>query len=436
MFEYQYPDVHGHFGRYGGSFASETLTHALVELREAYAKYQNDPEFIAEFQSELAHYVGRPSPVYHADRMSREMGGAQIYLKREDLNHTGAHKINNVIGQAMLAKRMGKPRIIAETGAGQHGVATATICARYGLECVIYMGAEDVKRQSPNVYRMKLLGATVIPVESGSKTLKDALNEAMRDWVANVDNTFYIIGTVAGPHPYPMMVRDFQKVIGDECLTQMPEFLGPEKQPDAVVACVGGGSNAMGIFYPYIPFENTQLIGVEAAGEGLDTDKHSASLQKGSSGVLHGNRTFILQDENGQITETHSVSAGLDYPGVGPEHAWLQEIGRAQYVGITDTEALEAFHYLCRAEGIIPALESSHAVAYAMKLAKTMRPDQSILVSLSGRGDKDIGTVADLSGAEYFDRPSMRGLTVKGSPGHETAKAAAAHASAAGGNKQ
>ena len=435
MFEYQYPDALGHFGRFGGSFASETLTHALAELREAYAKYQNDPEFIKEFQSELAHYVGRPSPVYHADRMSREMGGAQIYLKREDLNHTGAHKINNVIGQAMLAKRMGKPRIIAETGAGQHGVATATICARYGLECIVYMGAEDVKRQSPNVYRMKLLGATVVPVESGSKTLKDALNEAMRDWVANVDNTFYIIGTVAGPHPYPMMVRDFQKVIGDECLTQMPEFLGTDKQPDAVVACVGGGSNAMGIFYPYIPFENTKLIGVEAAGEGLETGKHSASLQKGSSGVLHGNRTFILQDENGQITETHSVSAGLDYPGVGPEHAWLQEIKRAEYVGITDTEALDAFHYLCRAEGIIPALESSHAVAYAMKLAKTMRPDQSILVSLSGRGDKDIGTVADLSGAEYFDRPSMRGLTVKGAAGHETAKAAA-HAAAAGGNKQ
>ena len=425
MFEYQYPDVHGHFGRYGGSFASETLTHALVELRDAYAKYQNDPEFIAEFQSELAHYVGRPSPVYHADRMSREMGGAQIYLKREDLNHTGAHKINNVIGQAMLAKRMGKPRIIAETGAGQHGVATATICARYGLECIVYMGAEDVKRQSPNVYRMKLLGATVVPVESGSKTLKDALNEAMRDWVANVDNTFYIIGTVAGPHPYPMMVRDFQKVIGEECLTQMPEFLGPDHQPDAVVACVGGGSNAMGIFYPYIPFENTQLIGVEAAGEGLETGKHSASLQKGSSGVLHGNRTFIMQDNNGQILETHSISAGLDYPGVGPEHAWLQEIGRAQYVGITDTEALDAFHYLCRAEGIIPALESSHAVAYAMKLAKTMRTDQSILVSLSGRGDKDIGTVADLSGAEYFDRPSMRGLTVKGAPGHDAAKPAA-----------
>ncbi|MGE8396579.1 MAG: tryptophan synthase subunit beta, partial [Comamonas sp.] len=401
MFEYSYPDANGHFGSFGGSFASETLTHALSELKAAYAKYQNDPEFIAEFKSELAHFVGRPSPVYHAARMSQEMGGAQIYLKREDLNHTGAHKINNVIGQAMLAKRMGKPRIIAETGAGQHGVATATICARYGLECVVYMGAEDVKRQSPNVYRMKLLGATVIPVESGSKTLKDALNEAMRDWVANVDNTFYIIGTVAGPAPYPAMVRDFQSVIGEECLTQMPEIFKELKmaneQPDAVVACVGGGSNAMGIFYPYIPFENTKLIGVEAAGEGLDTGKHSASLQKGSSGVLHGNRTFIMQDDNGQILETHSISAGLDYPGVGPEHAWLQELGRATYVGITDQEALSAFHYLCRAEGIIPALESSHAVAYAMKLAKTMRKDQSILVNLSGRGDKDIGTVADLS---------------------------------------
>lgn len=420
MFEYSYPDASGHFGPYGGSFASETLTHALNELRQAYAKYQNDPEFIAEFQSELAHFVGRPSPVYHAARMSREMGGAQIYLKREDLNHTGAHKINNVIGQAMLAKRMGKKRIIAETGAGQHGVATATICARYGLECVVYMGSEDVKRQSPNVYRMKLLGATVIPVESGSKTLKDALNEAMRDWVANVDNTFYIIGTVAGPAPYPAMVRDFQSVIGQECLTQMPELFKELKmaaeQPDAVVACVGGGSNAMGIFYPYIPFENTKLIGVEAAGEGLDTGKHAASLQKGSSGVLHGNRTFIMQDDNGQILDTHSISAGLDYPGVGPEHAWLQEIGRAQYVGITDKEALDAFHYLCRAEGIIPALESSHAIAYAMKLAKTMKIEESILVCLSGRGDKDIGTVADLSGVDFYDRPSSRGLSVKGGP--------------------
>lgn len=415
MFDYQHPDASGHFGRYGGSFASETLTHALTELRDAYARYQHDPEFVAEFESELNHYVGRPSPVYHADRMSREMGGAQIYLKREDLNHTGAHKINNVIGQAMLAKRMGKKRIIAETGAGQHGVATATICARYGLECIIYMGAEDIRRQSPNVYRMKLLGATVVSVESGSKTLKDALNEAMRDWVANVDSTFYIIGTAAGPHPYPMMVRDFQSVIGTECLTQMPEFLNGG-QPDAVVACVGGGSNAIGIFHPYIPYEKTRLIGVEAAGQGLDSGKHSASLQRGSAGVLHGNRTFILQNDDGQIIETHSISAGLDYPGVGPEHAWLQEIKRAEYVGITDTEALEAFHYLCRAEGIIPALESSHAVAYAMKLAKQMRPDQSILVNLSGRGDKDIGTVADLSGADFYDRPSMRGLTVKGGP--------------------
>ena len=413
MIDYQQPDASGHFGRYGGSFVSETLTYAINELKDAYAKYQHDADFLAEFKYELAHYVGRPSPVYHAARTSRELGGAQIYLKREDLNHTGAHKINNVIGQAMLAKRMGKPRIIAETGAGQHGVATATICARYGLECVVYMGAEDVKRQSPNVYRMKLLGATVIPVESGSKTLKDALNEAMRDWVANVDNTFYIIGTVAGPHPYPMMVRDFQSVIGEECLTQMPDFLAGG-QPDAVVACVGGGSNAMGIFYPYIDHTNTRLIGVEAAGNGMDSGKHSASLQRGSPGVLHGNRTYILQDENGQITETHSISAGLDYPGVGPEHAFLKDIGRAEYVGITDTEALAAFHYLCRTEGIIPALESSHAVAYAMKLAKTMRSDQSILVNLSGRGDKDIGTVADLSGDDVYDRPSMRGHVVKG----------------------
>ena len=417
MTTYQQPDISGHFGKYGGSFVSETLTHAINELRDAYAKYQNDPEFLAEFRSELAHFVGRPSPIYHAARMSREMGGAQIFLKREDLNHTGAHKINNTIGQAMLARRMGKPRIIAETGAGQHGVATATICARYGLECVVYMGSEDVKRQSPNVYRMKLLGARVVPVESGSRTLKDALNEAMRDWVANVDNTFYIIGTVAGPHPYPMMVRDFQSVIGEECLKQMPEMLQAagvrESQPDAVVACVGGGSNAMGIFYPYIAHAGTQLIGVEAAGAGLDSGKHSASLQRGSAGVLHGNRTYVLQDDNGQVTETHSISAGLDYPGVGPEHAFLNDIGRAQYVGITDEEALSAFHYLCRTEGIIPALESSHAVAYAMKLAKTMRPDQSILVNLSGRGDKDIGTVADLSHADFYCRPSCRGQSVK-----------------------
>ncbi|MDO9437387.1 tryptophan synthase subunit beta [Hydrogenophaga sp.] len=420
MQTYQQPDARGHFGIYGGSFVSETLTHAINELRTAYAKYQHDPEFLAEFKSELAHFVGRPSPVYHAARTSRELGGAQIFLKREDLNHTGAHKVNNTIGQAMLARRMGKPRIIAETGAGQHGVATATICARYGLECVVYMGSEDVKRQSPNVYRMKLLGATVVPVESGSKTLKDALNEAMRDWVANVDNTFYIIGTVAGPHPYPMMVRDFQSVIGNECLVQMPEMLQAAgcagEQPDAVIACVGGGSNAMGIFYPYIGYADTRLIGVEAAGEGLDSGKHSASLQMGSAGVLHGNRTYVLQDDNGQVTETHSISAGLDYPGVGPEHAYLKDIGRAEYVGITDAEALAAFHHLCRTEGIIPALESSHAVAYAMKLAKTMRPDQSILVNLSGRGDKDIGTVADLSGTDFYDRPSMRGHTVKGGP--------------------
>jgi tryptophan synthase beta chain len=413
MPSYQQPDPTGHFGIYGGSFVSETLTHAISELRDAYARYQHDPDFLAEFEYELKHFVGRPSPVYHAARMSREQGGAQIYLKREDLNHTGAHKINNVIGQAMLARRMGKPRVIAETGAGQHGVATATICARYGLECVVYMGSEDVKRQSPNVYRMNLLGATVVPVESGSRTLKDALNEAMRDWVTNVENTFYIIGTVAGPHPYPMMVRDFQSVIGKECLTQMPEITGGS-QPDVVIACVGGGSNAMGIFHPYIPYEKTRLVGVEAAGEGLDTGKHSASLQRGSPGVLHGNRTYILQDEDGQITETHSVSAGLDYPGVGPEHAWLKDSGRAEYVGVTDKEALEAFHYLCRTEGIIPALESSHAVAYAMQLARTMTPQQTILVNLSGRGDKDIGTVADLAGVDFYDRPSMRGLKVKG----------------------
>ena len=435
MYNYQQPDPTGHFGIYGGSFVSETLTHALNKLKTAYARYQHDAEFLAEFHSELKHFVGRPSPIYHAARMSREQGGAQIYLKREDLNHTGAHKINNTIGQAMLARRMGKPRVIAETGAGQHGVATATICARYGLECVVYMGSEDVKRQSPNVYRMNLLGATVVPVNSGSRTLKDALNEAMRDWVANVDDTFYIIGTVAGPHPYPMMVRDFQSVIGEECISQMPEMTGLTRnggQPDAVLACVGGGSNAMGIFYPYIGYENTRLIGVEAAGEGLDSGKHAASLQRGAPGVLHGNRTYVLQNEDGQVTETHSISAGLDYPGVGPEHAFLKDIGRAEYVGITDKEALDAFHYLCRTEGIIPALESSHAVAYAMKLAKTMRPDQSILVNLSGRGDKDIGTVADLSGADFYDRPSMRGHAVKGAANH-TATAASFESSGAKG---
>jgi tryptophan synthase beta chain len=412
MLNYAQPDARGHFGPYGGTFVAETLIHALHELEAVYAQYRDDPEFQREFRHELKHFVGRPSPVYHAARTSRELGGAQIHLKREDLNHTGAHKVNNTIGQALLARRMGKTRVIAETGAGQHGVATATICARYGIECVVYMGSEDVKRQSPNVYRMHLLGATVVPVDSGSKTLKDALNEALRDWVTNVESTFYIIGTVAGPHPYPMMVRDFQSVIGEECLVQMPEQIG--RQPDAVIACVGGGSNAMGIFYPYIPHEGTRLIGVEAAGLGLDSGKHSASLSAGSPGVLHGNRTYLLQDENGQITETHSISAGLDYPGVGPEHAYLKDIGRAEYVGITDDEALKAFHHLCRTEGIIPALESSHALAYAMKLAPTMRPDQHILVNLSGRGDKDIGTVADLSGAEFFCRPSCRGQSVKG----------------------
>jgi len=399
MSNYQQPDASGHFGPvngtyYGGSFVAETLVHALDELKRCYAEVQNDPAFIAEFKSELAHFVGRPSPVYHAARMSRELGGAQIYLKREDLNHTGAHKVNNTIGQAMLARRMGKPRVIAETGAGQHGVATATICARYGLECVVYMGSEDVRRQAQNVYRMNLLGASVVPVESGSKTLKDALNEALRDWVTNVENTFYIIGTVAGPHPYPTLVRDFQSVIGDECLAQMPEMIG--RQPDAVIACVGGGSNAMGIFYPYIGHASTRLIGVEAAGEGIATGRHAASISAGSPGVLHGNRTYLLQDEDGQIIETHSISAGLDYPGVGPEHAYLNDIGRAEYVSVTDDEALAAFHRLCRSEGIIPALESSHAVAYAMKLAPTLTKDKHLLVNLSGRGDKDIATVAEL----------------------------------------
>ncbi|KVC95595.1 tryptophan synthase subunit beta [Burkholderia ubonensis] len=393
---YNLPDDRGHFGPYGGVFVAETLIHALDELRAAYEKFQHDSGFVAEFERELKHFVGRPSPIYHAQRWSDTLGGAQIYLKREDLNHTGAHKINNVIGQALLAKRMGKKRVIAETGAGQHGVATATICARFGMECVVYMGAEDVRRQAANVYRMKLLGATVVPVESGSRTLKDALNEAMRDWVTNIENTFYIIGTVAGPHPYPMMVRDFQRVIGDECKVQMPELAG--RQPDAVIACVGGGSNAMGIFYPYIDDASVQLIGVEAAGDGLDTGHHAASLIAGSPGVLHGNRTYLLQDDNGQIIETHSVSAGLDYPGVGPEHAWLKDSGRAQYVPITDEEALKAFHDCCRIEGIIPALESSHAIAYGVKLAPTLPKDKILLVNLSGRGDKDMHTVAERSG--------------------------------------
>jgi len=396
---YDLPDAHGHFGPYGGVFVAETLTQALEELRAAYERARNDPGFDAEFRHELKHYVGRPSPIYHARRLSEKCGGAQIYIKREDLNHTGAHKINNTIGQALLARRMRKPRVIAETGAGMHGVAAATVAARYGMQCVVYMGTEDVKRQVQNVYRMKLLGAKVVPVESGSRTLKDALNEAMRDWVTNVENTFYIIGTVAGPHPYPMMVRDFQTVIGEECLVQMPELAG--RQPDAVIACVGGGSNAMGIFYPYLKNEKVKLIGVEAAGEGLSTGRHAASLCAGKPGVLHGNRTYLLQDANGQITETHSISAGLDYPGVGPEHAWLKDNGRAEYVAVTDDEALAAFHELCRCEGIIPALESAHAVAYAMSLARGMRQDAILLVNLSGRGDKDMHTVAERSGISF-----------------------------------
>ena len=396
---YDLPDARGHFGPYGGVFVSETLIAALEELKDAYAEAQRDPEFRAEFEYELKHYVGRPSPIYHARHWSEKLGGAQIYFKREDLNHTGAHKVNNCIGQALLARRMGKPRVIAETGAGQHGVATATVAARYGMECVVYMGSEDVKRQAANVYRMKLLGATVVPVESGSKTLKDALNEAMRDWVTNVGNTFYIIGTVAGPHPYPMLVRDFQSVIGTEAIGQMQEQVG--RQPDYVIACVGGGSNAMGIFHPYIPVKGVELIGVEAAGEGMDTDRHAASLQKGRPGVLHGNRTYLLQDANGQIIETHSVSAGLDYPGVGPEHAWLKDSGRASYVGISDHEALQAFHDCCRLEGIIPALESSHALAYAAKLAPTLPKDKVLLVNLSGRGDKDMHTVAEKTGIQF-----------------------------------
>ncbi|MFN3750476.1 MAG: tryptophan synthase subunit beta [Thiobacillus sp.] len=390
------PDSRGHFGPYGGIFVAETLMAALEELRVEYEKARQDPDFIAEFEHELKHYVGRPSPVYHARRLSDAYGGAQIYLKREDLNHTGAHKINNTIGQALLARRMGKKRVIAETGAGQHGVASATVAARYGMECVVYMGAEDVARQAPNVFRMKLLGATVVPVSSGSKTLKDALNEAMRDWVTNVESTFYILGTAAGPHPYPMLVRDFQCVIGRECLQQMPELAG--RQPDAVVACVGGGSNAIGIFHPYIPYENVRLIGVEAGGSGVETGRHAAPLSAGTPGVLHGFRSYLMQDENGQVIETHSVSAGLDYPGVGPEHSWLKDAGRAEYVAINDDEALAAFGDLCRLEGIIPALESSHAVAYAKKLAPTLGKDQILLVNLSGRGDKDINTVAKLSG--------------------------------------
>ncbi len=390
------PDANGHFGRYGGRFVAETLMEPLEELRLAYEKYRNDPAFLAEFDADLSHYVGRPSPLYFAERWSRELGGAKIYLKREDLNHTGAHKINNTIGQALLAKRMGKTRIIAETGAGQHGVASATVAARLGLECVVYMGAEDVQRQAANVFRMKLLGARVVPVTSGSKTLKDALNEAMRDWVTNVDNTFYIIGTVAGPHPYPAMVRDFQSIIGREARAQIMQAEG--RLPNTLVACVGGGSNAIGLFYPFLDDEGVAMVGVEGGGDGIASGRHAAPLSAGRPGVLHGNRTYLMEDADGQIIETHSISAGLDYPGVGPEHAWLKDSGRAQYVAITDDEALAAFHALTRIEGIIPALESSHALAQAAKLAPTMKKDQIILVNLSGRGDKDIHTVAAREG--------------------------------------
>lgn len=393
---YNLPDERGHFGPYGGVFVAETLMHPIQELQDAYCRYMKDPAFLAELDYDLKHYVGRPSPIYYAERLSSTLGGAQIFFKREDLNHTGAHKVNNTVGQVLLAKRMGKRRVIAETGAGQHGVATATVAARLGMECVVYMGAVDVERQALNVFRMKLLGATVVPVESGSKTLKDALNEAMRDWVTNVDNTFYIIGTVAGPHPYPAMVRDFQAVIGREAKEQMKEMTGG--LPDALVACVGGGSNAIGLFYPFIDERDVAMYGVEAAGEGLVTGRHSAPLNAGKPGVLHGNRTYLMEDEDGEIIETHSISAGLDYPGVGPEHAWLKDSGRATYASITDDEAMEAFHTLTRVEGIIPALESSHAVAYALKLAPTMSKDQKILVNLSGRGDKDINTVARREG--------------------------------------
>lgn len=394
----QMPDPQGHYGVYGGCFVAETLMGPLEELQAAYARYRNDPDFMAEFEKDMAHYVGRPSPIYHAERWSRELGGAQIWLKREDLNHTGSHKINNAIGQALLAKRMGKTRIIAETGAGQHGVASATVAARLGLECVVYMGADDVERQKPNVYRMKLLGATVVPVTSGTRTLKDALNEAMRDWVTNIDNTFYIIGTVAGPHPYPAMVRDFQRIIGVEARRQMLEMTG--RLPDALVACVGGGSNAIGLFHAFLDDEGVAMYGAEAGGDGVATGRHAAPLTAGRPGVLHGNRTYLMEDDNGQIIGTHSISAGLDYPGVGPEHAWLKDIGRVCYEGITDAEALRGFHDLIRYEGIIPALESSHALAKASQLARELAPDRNILVSLSGRGDKDINTVARIEGIE------------------------------------
>lgn len=395
---YQLPDKRGHFGPYGGLFVAETLMQPLAELKEAYEKYRDDADFQAEFMDDLRLYVGRPSPLYPAKRLTEKWGGARIYLKREDLNHTGAHKVNNTIGQALLAKRMGKTRIIAETGAGQHGVATATVAARLGIECVVYMGSEDIKRQAINVYRMKLLGARVVPVESGSKTLKDALNEALRDWVTNVETTFYIIGTVAGPHPYPAMVRDFQTVIGQEVRYQLAEF--EARPPDALVACVGGGSNAMGLFYPYINDKHVALYGVEAAGDGIETGNHAAPLCAGRPGVLHGNRTYLMETDDGQIIETHSVSAGLDYPGVGPEHAWLKDAGRANYVAIKDDEALAAFHELTKVEGILPALESSHAIAYGKKLAKKLGPDKVMVINLSGRGDKDVHTIAALEGIE------------------------------------
>jgi len=396
--KYDMPDEAGHFGPYGGKFVAETLMLPIKQLDEAYQEYSKDPEFLAELDKDLHHYVGRPSPIYHAERWSSELGGAQIYLKREDLNHTGAHKINNAIGQALLAKRMGKTRIIAETGAGQHGVATATVAARLGLECVVYMGSVDIARQVQNVYRMRLLGAKVVSVDSGSKTLKDALNEAMRDWVTNVDETFYIIGTVAGPHPYPALVRDFQTIIGRESKAQLQTMIG--RLPDALVACVGGGSNAIGLFHPFIDDASVKIYGVEAAGDGIETGRHSVTLGAGRPGVLHGNRTYLVADDHGEILETHSISAGLDYPGVGPEHAWLKDSGRAEYVNITDDEAVEAFYALTRMEGIIPALESSHALAYAMKLAPTMQKDEVILVNLSGRGDKDMHTVAEREGVE------------------------------------
>lgn len=398
MAKYNLPDERGHFGPYGGKFVAETLMGPIEELRQAYEKYMLDEDFLKELDWELQQYVGRPSPLYFAERWSRELGGARIYLKREDLNHTGAHKVNNTVGQALLAKRMGKTRIIAETGAGQHGVASATVAARLGLECVVYMGAEDIERQAMNVYRMKLLGAEVVPVTSGSRTLKDALNEAMRDWVTNIDNTFYIIGTVAGPHPYPAMVRDFQAVIGREAREQIQQHEG--RMPDALVACVGGGSNAIGLFYPFIDDTDVSMYGVEAAGYGLETGEHAAPLCAGKPGVLHGNRTYLMEDTDGQIIHTHSISAGLDYPGVGPEHAWLKDSKRANYVAVDDKEALDAFHDLTRIEGILPALESSHALAYTKKLAPTMGKDEIIIVNLSGRGDKDIHTVANHEGIE------------------------------------